>query len=527
MNGRPAGGVLSRIAVDEPVTTSEEGVRFASRGVVLVIGPSDAGMRAAQSLAKSLEVIACLSGDVPVSSPRANPQLIAGRVATLSGFLGQFQVHVHAAAGETRDLGLFSPNPDGRYDLVLDLSPLPLLSMQVKPLGYFAPGTALAAVDAAIAQLLALKGNFRKPRYFRFNADLCAHGAQSVPGCTRCLDVCPTSAIASAGDAVAINPSLCQGCSTCMLVCPTGAVSHSSPLIGDVLPRLAAQQAAAPAPGMPHRLLLHEASEVTATIEGTFDRQALPAIAAVGIETWLSALTMGLTQVTVKLPDDIPLNTREAMQTQVEWAQALLEAVGQSRARMAIIPAKGLQPQVPATTLSAMAVPAARPTGKRELLMDALRRLQTAAMPVEHAQEAVNLPAGAPLGNVMVNGDTCTLCMACTNLCPTQALIAGTEGLRLNFVESRCVQCGICASGCPEKSISLQPRLLLDPDARETARLLNEDEKHACPGCGTKFIGRAMLNRSMQLMRASGFLNQGGLDGLRLCPACRSRAMTG
>lgn len=306
-----------------------------------------------------------------------------------------------------------------------------------------------------------------------------------------------------------------------MLVCPTGAVTHSSPLIADVLPRLAALQAT----GTPHRLVLHEAGDSITSLDGAFD-QALPAIAAVGVETWLSALALGVTQVAVKLPDDIPERTRGAFQAEVALAQAMLWAVGKPAERVMVVPAEGLQPPASAeASHPTVEPPATWPAGKREMLMDAVRRLQMGKRPSEHAQETLNLPVGSPLGTVNVNRDTCTLCMACTNLCPTHALMQSAEGLRLSFVESRCVQCGICASACPESAITLQARLLIDPDARETARDLVEDGRHACPTCGTPFIGRAMLERSLRLMHDSGFLDQNGIDGLRQCPACRARGM--
>jgi ferredoxin len=48
-------------------------------------------------------------------------------------------------------------------------------------------------------------------------------------GCTRCLDVCPVSAIVPDGDHVAIDPFLCGGCGGCNSVCPTGAARYDMP----------------------------------------------------------------------------------------------------------------------------------------------------------------------------------------------------------------------------------------------------------------------------------------------------------
>ena len=86
-----------------------------------------------------------------------------------------------------------------------------------------------AAVLRAVLKARDLVGTFDKPRYITFTADLCAHSRSHIVGCRRCLDLCPTGAIAPAGDHVAIDAKICAGCGQCAAACPTGAAAYALP----------------------------------------------------------------------------------------------------------------------------------------------------------------------------------------------------------------------------------------------------------------------------------------------------------
>src|SRR5690606_2153447 len=81
----------------------------------------------------------------------------------------------------------------------------------------------------AIAKAADLVGEFDKPRYINFSADLCVHSRSRIVGCTRCIDLCPTGAIAPAGDHVLIDAEICAGCGSCAAACPTGAAAYAVP----------------------------------------------------------------------------------------------------------------------------------------------------------------------------------------------------------------------------------------------------------------------------------------------------------
>jgi ferredoxin len=113
------------------------------------------------------------------------------------------------------------------------------------------------------------------------------------------------------------------------------------------------------------------------------------------------------------------------------------------------------------------------------------------------------------------------MCLACVGACPEGAIIDNVEVPQLRFIESKCVQCGICASTCPEEAITLVPRLLLTPAAKQP-RVLNEAAIFKCIRCdkplGTEKLIGNMLSR---LAGHSMFSEPGALDRLKMCADCR------
>jgi ferredoxin len=141
--------------------------------------------------------------------------------------------------------------------------------------------------------------------------------------------------------------------------------------------------------------------------------------------------------------------------------------------------------------------------------------------PTPRAQVA--LSAGAPFGTIVVNRDACTMCLACVGACPVGALLdhPQAEAPQLRFIETKCVQCGLCAATCPEDAIALEPRLLLTAEAR-APRVLNEAAIFACIRCG-KPLGTEKMVASMleRLAGHSMFAAPGALEQLKMCADCR------
>ena len=137
----------------------------------------------------------------------------------------------------------------------------------------------------------------------------------------------------------------------------------------------------------------------------------------------------------------------------------------------------------------------------------------------------IALPAGAPYGAVLVNTETCTLCLACAGLCPPGALLDNPDRPELSFREAACLQCGICVDTCPEDAITLVSRLDLSEAALGT-RVLNEEEPFACIECGKLFGVKSTIDRITEKLKDKHALFTGS-DNIRLiqlCDDCRVRA---
>ncbi len=503
-----------------------EGVVFDSRGVVLVVGDDDSVIPHAATLARTLRVVVCAPGAQDARGLPRGVTSLGGRIVSIKGRMGAFIVHAATSRHESADIGRFSPNPDRTFDLVLDLSRRPHFAQLVPPLGYFAPSARADATAHAITTLSSLVGRFSKPRYFEYTADLCAHGGQGLQGCNRCIDVCSTAAIKSGGSVVEVDPYLCQGCATCTLACPTGALSFKAAPRSDLIRQVADTLREAQADGIAHPVLVvgadgrREAAEAVATVRYL----KVPALPAFGEEMWFAALTQGAAAVVLVDDSSMTRRARELLAERVQLARAVLQNIGASQDSIELTTTEELPRSLTAAVSRAQSrartsVPNPKST-KRPILLAAVD-----ALALGPATAAHSLPGGSPFGEVVVDRSKCTVCRACVNLCPTAALQGRSEPRPvLTFIEANCVQCGICEMGCPEKAISLNPRFVADPVARGAARVLHEDDLACCSACGAPFMAASLLASSIAHVKDfPGLISAGGIERLKMCPACRQR----
>jgi ferredoxin len=152
------------------------------------------------------------------------------------------------------------------------------------------------------------------------------------------------------------------------------------------------------------------------------------------------------------------------------------------------------------------------------MALQALRALRGAA---GSTAMTVAMPALAPFGAAHVASEGCTLCLACTSVCPTSAFSANPDTPQLRFLEDACVQCGLCAATCPEKVITLEPRLNF-AEAAASPQVVKQEEPAACPRCGKLFGTKASIARVKAKLSAHWmFADPAKQAILDLCDDCR------
>jgi len=529
-DGKARAAALAELRFDDVTPTSV--VQFVSRGRCLVVGPEARALAVAR---RAGEGLACTVASPGPGKPSAvaveGITVVRGGRLLVRGALGDFEVTVAGEAGE-RNLGSMLSPPLDRFDLVLDLGEAPLMHQAMPPLGYYAPRDE-TALEGALSVLPDMLGEFEKPKFFQYDAGICAHGRAGKQGCRRCIDACPAEAIVSIGESVQVNPYLCQGGGACATTCPTGAITYAYPQAADLLAVLRRTlQSYRDAGGTAPVVLFHDGSseEALGATIASMPERVLPVpveeAGSVGMDAWLCALAYGASAAIVATSDQTPAQSLEALQDQLVTTRSLLGGMGYDETSVSFVNLD--QPEAALAALSGLSAaptctPAAfaAPADKRGRLRMALQHLFGQA---PAPRRMISLHDGAPFGEVKVDTQACTLCMSCVSSCPTHALQDGRGLPQLNFREWSCVQCGLCERTCPEGAISLSPRFLYDVEAREQPRLLHEEQPLCCVSCGKPFATRSMLEvLERKLAGHWMFQDEASRRRLQMCEDCRVR----
>ena len=535
--------LLAAAAVNIPLTPS---VTLRSSGRILVYGCDETALEAACQLAGRLDVILVIDGAEEIAPPIVmDIQICSGKITRARGHLGAFHVSIdrYAVADPSgRSFLTYLEERDGvelEFDLILDLSGrTPLFSSAKTRDGYYRPDpNDPVLVQRTLFELVELVGTFDKPRYVEYERDLCVHSRSEKIGCTRCIDNCPNSAIVSDGDGVSIDNYVCGGCGQCSSLCPTGAVTYTLPAPAEGFERLRVllTQYIAAGGRSPVLLVFDRRGEEILGAIGRFGR-GLPAnvlpyrmneITAVGLDLLLLGAAYGAGGIAL-LCSGVSAEELQGLQSQVEISAAIRDGMGVGVGRALII--DEADPDRVEANLFEIAGPATKDMdfeaakfvtmgAKRDRLRLALEHLQTAAI---NEPGSISLPAGAPFGTVNLDLEGCTLCLACVSACPTGALLDNQDRPQLSFLESNCVQCGLCRTTCPESVITLEARMDLSKWT-STPRVLREEDPFQCVRCSKPFGVRSSVEHMVTKLRDHPMFanDESALDRIRMCEDCR------
>ena len=478
-------------------------IEFSSEGKVLIIGSDE---RVEEILPHLTDLHVTTSVNAPT---------------TISGWLGEFKAEIDGKAIA--------------FDLVLDLQEEPSMGMDVLPLGYFAPRDDEQALAEILEQLPELIGKFDKPRYFNYKESICAHSRRQQPGCNQCIDACPAEAISSAGDLISINPSLCQGCGSCTTVCPSGAVTYALPTLDVSVNRLRTMmQAYFELDQQAPHIVIHDLESGQELMDVMEEQLAdsviafsIEEIGALGMPFWLSALCYGASKVTVWNTGSHTDHTWNEVQQEIVKTNEMLAGIGyagdkvnwcESTDTNDLVAIFSEANQVAVTKAAVFA----GIDDKRRMIRIAMEYLyQQAPAPVE----VLALSGNAAFGEIQIDTKGCTLCHSCVSVCPAGAVLDGGDQPQLNFIEDRCLQCGLCETACPENVISLVPQYLFDQEQARKVRLLHEEPIFNCVSCNKGFATKKMIDTMTDKLKDHSMFQGAALERLKMCEDCRVKAM--
>ncbi len=417
---------------------------------------------------------------------------------------------------------------------------------------------------AAVSELLAVE----RPSHLELEMDVCASGESGQEGCRLCHDACPHGAVSKpAADEVAFDLAACRNCGACTSSCPTGAVSLADRSNRRLAREVEALLVEEPPSGLLDRseppiepaVLAFVCSEraeralsrygrLTASGEGDASYPPILPVRVnctdtVGDAHVLHALAAGADGVAIlgcggsclhsgpdpkarlagrlnRATTDLGLGERVTfLAPDPDEPGAFLEELEAF--------ADGLEP----TPLSrgdhesaghvAGAEESLPAYGNRVWALESVRAILAA---VEPEREVIRGLEGFARMSV---SDACAMTPTCEELCPVGAIRRQDGDLQFNH--ARCVDCGLCETGCPEGAIAMEPGLepgLLPERAGDAWTTVKEGGRFACLGCGEPFASRATVETMKER------LPQGELAGVEghmaeYCNDCKAELSFG
>ncbi len=530
-DGANAGPKMAALVSDMQLEApAGKAVDVISEGMCLIIGAPETALAAAEKLSEILSVTVLLPA--PDEAPlNRGFDVVSGALKSTSGTLGGFTVRIDgfqeinpAGRGER---GFTDPQNGAvsQCDIILDLTGgTPLFPAPEKRDGYLRadPGDPLA-VASVVFDASHMVGTFEKPLYLTYDANICAHSRAEQIGCSKCLDICPTSALTPNGDSILIDAMACAGCGACSAICPSGAISYDAPPVSFIFRRIQnLAEAFKAAGGTVPQLLVHdtEFGAEMISLAARFGRGLPAEVIPIEVETitgfghaeMLAALATGFANVHVLLS---PKTENTVVSGEAEMANAIAGG-----AQVTLIDVN--DPDAFCDTLyttesfSPVADPILPIGGRRDVTRLSAKALQP------DVNVPIVLPESAPYGAVVVDTDACTLCLSCASLCPSGALGDNPDMPQLRFQETACLQCGLCETVCPENAITLKPQMNLD-DSAFNQEVLHEEEPFACIECGSLFGVKSTIERIVAQLEGKHpmFAESDSGKLIRMCDNCR------
>ncbi len=368
-----------------------------------------------------------------------------------------------------------------------------------------------------ITDVVSLFDGIKKPKYLDYDLSACASSVHGLSGCSLCF--CPYGAMKRDADGkITIDEISCEGCGLCATLCPLSLIKLDAFSNKRVLSSIDTLLIAASK--LKRRIILFTDIKEGKYLLDEVGRLRLsyppvlpvllPSIKSLSKEHILRAFDAGA--------DGVVILGHGESSLELDLIRACLRQLDMDNRLITI---EQLDPD---TFTSAVKIFAGRlePSTIRKYepvkLEDMSNRAVFLALIESLSAKTNKLPdvklPSKEFGFVTISS-TCTICDACTGVCPTESILKDEN--KIIFNHGMCINCGLCKEACPEHAIEVVGML-------DTARLLSNEKlvlassnPMYCARCGKAYITEASYER------ITSKLSEKGLDNITLsyCERCR------
>lgn len=364
------------------------------------------------------------------------------------------------------------------------------------------------ALPAAM-EIIANTGGMERDAPAKAILEGCAAGKSGFQGCTLCERACRHGAIIRKEDNITFNEISCTGCGACASFCPLSLFrmeddiySKMEYLLGDSLPAIFKRTKRT------HKILMFTCAHSIPLLDTAGSQKIkypavlplfVPDLAWVSETHILRAFDLGAEGVIMlgcdectghvieeacglagRILDEFKLGDRIIVIRNNNDMKSFAGSVKFFNEHIVPIP-PGRHKPVKLTEAS-----------NRRILLEIIASLaaKTGITPSSVIEDTT-----APFADISI-GASCTVCGACTAMCPTEALKREIGDIK--FIYGYCIACGLCTQACPEKALSMHRVLdmarLIDVSGGST---IFTSEMLMCASCGKPYMTSVAKDRTI------------------------------
>ncbi|EAK0298652.1 4Fe-4S dicluster domain-containing protein [Campylobacter upsaliensis] len=354
--------------------------------------------------------------------------------------------------------------------------------------------------------------------FITYNSSVCQYHKRRSEHCAKCAEICPTTAILKDDEERILQFSQidCLGCGGCVSVCPSGSLDYA-PMNRDSFFKMLDFVRGSKICIIPKKMPLEH-------LNLNLSEGVLPFM--IEGEKWLSNLHfLSLLQSSganlVFYTDFVSRGSAEA----IELLNAVFERKFGKKAVLVAKDEKELESALKELEFIEglnFSFHNNTPTNRENFAVRLRHLINDENLGVVESGEWLRY------GDLRLNVDTCTLCLACVGACNVGALIADSKENALKFNPSLCTTCGYCEASCAEKdTLKLERSGMRLEKSYFDFRTLAKDKLFACVECGKEFATQKAVEKIASLMRDKFANDEAKLKSLYCCADCKAKVMLG